>query len=65
MLGALDSNSSSSKKKKVFWGIFFGSPTYELSSSLIENYYSDRLGFILIWPYSDLFRAYLAPIGNM
>lgn len=48
------------KKKK-----YFGSLKYELSSSLIENYYRDRLTSILIWPYSDLFGVYLVLADNM
>lgn len=48
------------KKKKNF-----GSLKYELSSSLIENYYRDRLTSILIWPYSDLFGVYLVLADNM
>ena len=60
-LGTVHSKSSSSKKKKEY----FGSLKYELSSSLIENYYRDRLTSILIWPYSNLFGVYLALADNM
>lgn len=57
-LGAHTQNHPWLGKKKKNPKQYFGSPNYELPSSLIENYYGDRPDFT---PPSDLSGAYLAP----
>lgn len=55
-LGTVHSKLSSSKKKKK---------SSLAAPNINSHYYRDRLTSILIWPYSDLFGAHLAPTDNM